>query len=38
MRLYLASYAMITIGKIIKHEGRDFIGKKAVFIPTAGDP
>lgn len=38
MRLYLASYAMLTMGKIIKHEGRDFIGRKAVFIPTAGDP
>lgn len=24
--------------KIIKHEGRDFVGKKAIFIPTAGDP
>ena len=38
MKLYLASYAMVTIAKIIKHEGRDFVGKKAVFIPTAGDP
>ena len=38
MRLYLASYAMITVGKIVKHEGRDFVGKKAIFIPTAGDP
>ena len=24
--------------KIIKHEDRDFVGKKAIFIPTAGDP
>lgn len=38
MRLYLASYAMVTMGKIVKHEGRDFVGKKAIFIPTAGDP
>ena len=38
MRLYLASYAMITMKKIIKHEGRDFVGEKAIFIPTAGDP
>ena len=38
MKLYLASYAMVSMAKIIKHEGRDFIGKKAVFIPTAGDP
>ena len=38
MRLYLASYAMVTVTKIINHEGRDFAGKKAVFIPTAGDP
>lgn len=38
MRLYLASYAMVTMKKIIKHEGRDFVGKKAIFIPTAGDP
>ena len=38
MRLYLASYAMVTMAKIIEHEGRDFIGKKAIFIPTAGDP
>ena len=38
MRLYLASYAMVTMTKIINHEGRDFAGKKAVFIPTAGDP
>lgn len=38
MRLYLASYAMVTVTKIIDHEGRDFAGKKAVFIPTAGDP
>ena len=38
MRLYLASYATITMGKIVKHEGRDFVGRKAIFIPTAGDP
>ena len=38
MRLYLASYAMITMEKIIRHEGRDFVGKKAIFISTAGDP
>lgn len=38
MKLYLASYAMASMTKIIKHEGRDFAGKKAVFIPTAGDP
>lgn len=29
---------MVSMAKIIKHEGRDFAGKKAVFIPTAGDP
>lgn len=38
MKLYLASYAMVTMAKIIKHEGRDFVRKKAIFIPTAGDP
>ena len=38
MKLYLASYAMVTMTKIIEREGRDFIGKKAIFIPTAGDP
>ena len=38
MKLYLASYAMASMAKIIKHEGNDFAGKKAVFIPTAGDP
>ena len=38
MKLYLASYAMVSMAKIINHEGRDFAGKKAVFIPTAGDP
>jgi dipeptidase E len=26
------------MAKIIEHEGRDFVGKKAIFIPTAGDP
>lgn len=29
---------MVSMTKIIKHEGRDFVGKKAIFIPTAGDP
>lgn len=29
---------MVSMAKIIKHEGRDFAGKKAIFIPTAGDP
>ena len=38
MKLYLASYAMVSMAKIINHEGRDFAGKKAVFIPIAGDP
>lgn len=38
MKLYLASYAMTTMAKIIKHEGRDLAKKKAIFIPTAGDP
>lgn len=38
MKLYLASYAMVSMAKIIKHEDRDFVGKKAIFIPTAGDP
>lgn len=38
MRLYLASYAMVTMAKIIEHEDRNFIGRKAIFIPTAGDP
>ena len=38
MKLYLASYTMVTMAKIIEHEGYDFVGKKAVFIPTAGDP
>ena len=38
MKLYLASYAMVSMAKIIKHDGCDFAGKKAIFIPTAGDP
>lgn len=38
MKLYLATYAMVSMAKIIKHEDRDFVGKKAIFIPTAGDP
>lgn len=29
---------MVSMAKIIKHEDRDFVGKKAIFIPTAGDP
>ena len=38
MRLYLASYAMVAMEKIVKHKDCDLVGKKAVFIPTAGDP
>lgn len=38
MKLYLTSYAMTTMAKIIEHEGRDLAKKKAIFIPTAGDP
>ncbi|MBQ2695431.1 Type 1 glutamine amidotransferase-like domain-containing protein [Candidatus Saccharibacteria bacterium] len=38
MKLYLASYAKVTINKIIKNEKNVFTGKKAVFIPTAGNP
>ena len=38
MKVYLASYAMMTMGKIIKNEGGELAGKRAVFIPTAGDP
>ena len=38
MKLYLTSYAMTTMSKIIEHEGRDLAKKKAIFIPTAGDP
>lgn len=38
MRLYLASYAMVTMNKILEHAGVNFAGKKAIFIPTAGDP
>ena len=37
MKIYLASYAMMTMGKIIKNEG-GVTRKRAVFIPTAGDP
>lgn len=29
---------MVSMTKIIKHEGSDFTKKKAIFIPTAGDP
>jgi uncharacterized peptidase lin0382 len=36
MKVYLASYAMMTMGKISKNEG-GVTGKRAVFIPTAGD-
>ena len=38
MKIYLASYAMMTMGKIIKNEGGEWTRKRAVFIPTAGDP
>ena len=38
MKLYLTSYAMTTMSKIIEHEGHDLAKKKAIFIPTAGDP
>ena len=38
MKVYLASYAMMTMGKIIKNEGGELTGKRAVFTPTAGDP
>ena len=38
MKLYLTSYAMTTMAKIIEHESRDLAKKKAIFIPTAGDP
>ena len=37
MKVYLASYAMTTMGKISKNEG-GVTRKRAVFIPTAGDP
>lgn len=37
MKVYLASYAMMTMGKISKNEG-GVTNKRAVFIPTAGDP
>ena len=38
MKLYLASYAKVTLNKILANESIDFSGKKAVFVPTAGDP
>lgn len=38
MKIYLASYATMTMGKIGKNEGGELAGKRAVFIPTAGDP
>lgn len=38
MKLYLTSYAMTTMAKIIEHEGCDLAKKKAIFIPTAGNP
>lgn len=37
MKIYLASYVMMTMGKIVKNEG-GVTSKRAVFIPTAGDP
>lgn len=38
MRLYLASYAAVSMAKIIEHEGYDFVGKRVAFITTASDP
>ena len=38
MKIYLTSYVMMTMGKIIKNEGGELAEKRAVFIPTAGDP
>ena len=38
MKVYLASYAMMTMGKISKNEGGNLTGKRAVFMPTAGGP
>lgn len=38
MKVYLASYAMMTMEKISKNEGGELTGKRAIFIPTAGDP
>ena len=38
MKVYLASYAMMTMGKISNNEGGELTGKRAAFIPTAGDP
>lgn len=38
MKLYLASYAKVTLNKILANENINFNGKKAVFVPTAGDP
>ena len=38
MKVYLASYAMMTMRKISKNEGGELTKKRAVFIPTAGDP
>lgn len=38
MKVYLASYAMMTMEKIIKNEDGELTRKRAVFIPTAGDP
>lgn len=38
MKVYLASYAMMVMEKINKNEGGELAGKRAVFIPTAGDP
>lgn len=38
MKVYLASYAMMTMEKISKNEDGELTGKRAIFIPTAGDP
>ncbi len=38
MKLYLASYAMVTMKKILEHANENFSGQKAIFIPTASDP
>ena len=38
MKIYLASYAMMTMEKIIKNEDGELAMKRAVFIPTAGGP
>lgn len=38
MKLFLASYVMTTINKIIKYINEDLTGEKVIFVPTAGDP